>query len=131
MTQTREVDAFSKIVPQDDIIHLALPLARTLRYAAALRGVPRSPDLGGFHGLPGARRFPADRGGHSKCVWSGTALWPPDKVDYTCGASPAAVLSLSSRRSCQHRYVPVAQRPVRARQAVGRRARTNIVGSYQ
>jgi len=27
-------------VPQDDIIHLALPLARTLRYAAALRGVP-------------------------------------------------------------------------------------------
>jgi len=29
-------------VPQDDIIHLALPLARTLRYAAALRGVPRA-----------------------------------------------------------------------------------------
>ncbi|HEX6450877.1 MAG TPA: ATP-binding cassette domain-containing protein [Trebonia sp.] len=27
-------------VPQDDIIHLALPLARTLRYAAALREVP-------------------------------------------------------------------------------------------
>jgi ABC-type multidrug transport system ATPase subunit/ABC-type multidrug transport system permease subunit len=27
-------------VPQDDIIHLALPLARTLRYAAALRGMP-------------------------------------------------------------------------------------------
>lgn len=27
-------------VPQDDIIHLALPLERTLRYAAALRGVP-------------------------------------------------------------------------------------------
>jgi ABC-type multidrug transport system ATPase subunit len=27
-------------VPQDDIIHLALPLARTLRYSAALRGVP-------------------------------------------------------------------------------------------
>ena len=27
-------------VPQDDIIHLELPLARTLRYAAALRGVP-------------------------------------------------------------------------------------------
>jgi ABC-type Mn2+/Zn2+ transport system ATPase subunit len=27
-------------VPQDDIIHLTLPLARTLRYAAALRGVP-------------------------------------------------------------------------------------------
>ena len=27
-------------VPQDDIIHLALPLARTLRYAAALRAVP-------------------------------------------------------------------------------------------
>jgi ABC-type multidrug transport system ATPase subunit len=26
-------------VPQDDIIHLTLPLARTLRYAAALRGV--------------------------------------------------------------------------------------------
>jgi len=42
---------------------------------------------------------PADRGGHSKCVWSGTALWPPDKVDYTCGASPAAVLSLGSRLS--------------------------------
>jgi ABC-type multidrug transport system ATPase subunit len=29
-------------VPQDDIIHLALPLARTLRYAAALRGVARA-----------------------------------------------------------------------------------------
>jgi ABC-type multidrug transport system ATPase subunit len=29
-------------VPQDDIIHRALPLARTLRYAAALRGVPRT-----------------------------------------------------------------------------------------
>jgi ABC-type multidrug transport system ATPase subunit len=29
-------------VPQDDIIHLALPLARTLRYAAALRGVSRA-----------------------------------------------------------------------------------------
>ena len=29
-------------VPQDDIIHLTLPLARTLRYAAALRGVPRT-----------------------------------------------------------------------------------------
>ena len=27
-------------VPQDDIIHLSLPLARTLHYAAALRGVP-------------------------------------------------------------------------------------------
>jgi ABC-type multidrug transport system ATPase subunit/ABC-type multidrug transport system permease subunit len=27
-------------VPQDDVIHLALPLARTLRYAAALRAVP-------------------------------------------------------------------------------------------
>ena len=27
-------------VPQDDVIHLTLPLARTLRYAAALRGVP-------------------------------------------------------------------------------------------
>jgi ABC-type multidrug transport system ATPase subunit len=27
-------------VPQDDIIHLTLPLARTLHYAAALRGVP-------------------------------------------------------------------------------------------
>src|SRR6201996_720750 len=27
-------------VPQDDIIHLTLPLARTLRYAAALREVP-------------------------------------------------------------------------------------------
>jgi ABC-type multidrug transport system ATPase subunit len=27
-------------VPQNDIIHLALPLARTLRYAAALREVP-------------------------------------------------------------------------------------------
>jgi ABC-type multidrug transport system ATPase subunit len=27
-------------VPQDDIIHLALPLERTLRYAAALRDVP-------------------------------------------------------------------------------------------
>jgi ABC-type multidrug transport system ATPase subunit len=27
-------------VPQDDIIHLVLPLARTLRYAAALREVP-------------------------------------------------------------------------------------------
>jgi ABC-type multidrug transport system ATPase subunit len=29
----------SGYVPQDDIIHLSLPLARTLRYAAALRGV--------------------------------------------------------------------------------------------
>jgi ABC-type multidrug transport system ATPase subunit len=29
-------------VPQDDVIHLALPLARTLRYAAALRAVPGS-----------------------------------------------------------------------------------------
>lgn len=29
-------------VPQDDIIHLALPLGRTLRYAAALREVPSS-----------------------------------------------------------------------------------------
>jgi ABC-type multidrug transport system ATPase subunit len=29
-------------VPQDDVIHLALPLARTLRYAAALRAVPSS-----------------------------------------------------------------------------------------
>jgi len=29
-------------VPQDDVIHLTLPLARTLRYAAALRGVPGS-----------------------------------------------------------------------------------------
>jgi len=27
-------------VPQDDIIHLALPLKRTLHYAAALRHVP-------------------------------------------------------------------------------------------
>ena len=27
-------------VPQDDVIHLTLPLARTLRYAADLRGVP-------------------------------------------------------------------------------------------
>src|SRR5215471_3722456 len=27
-------------VPQDDIIHVALPLERTLRYAAALRDVP-------------------------------------------------------------------------------------------
>ena len=27
-------------VPQDDVIHLALPLGRTLRYAAALRAVP-------------------------------------------------------------------------------------------
>jgi ABC-type multidrug transport system ATPase subunit len=27
-------------VPQDDVIHLTLPLARTLRYAAALRAVP-------------------------------------------------------------------------------------------
>ena len=29
-------------VPQDDVIHLTLPLARTLRYAAALRAVPSS-----------------------------------------------------------------------------------------
>ena len=29
-------------VPQDDVIHLTLPLARTLRYAAALRAVPRA-----------------------------------------------------------------------------------------
>lgn len=27
-------------VPQDDIIHLALPLARTLRYSARMRGIP-------------------------------------------------------------------------------------------
>src|SRR5215472_1732916 len=31
-------------VPQDDIIHAALPLQRTLRYAAALRGVPNPPE---------------------------------------------------------------------------------------
>jgi hypothetical protein len=59
---------------------------------------------------------PADRGGHSKCVWSGTALRPPDKVDYTCGTSPAAVLSLSSRLS------PASITTCADRRIVGRRS---------
>jgi hypothetical protein len=42
----------------------------------------------------GAASAASNRGGHSKCVWFGTGAVPPDKVDYTCGTSPAAVLSL-------------------------------------
>ncbi|HEY7277352.1 MAG TPA: ATP-binding cassette domain-containing protein [Trebonia sp.] len=49
-------------VPQDDIIHLALPLARTLRYAAALRGVPGAAVDGVLRTLELAGRSPVPVG---------------------------------------------------------------------
>ena len=106
VTQTREVDAFSKIVPQNDIIHLALPLARTLRYAAALRGVPGRPIWAVFTVCPRQGGFRPTGAATASASGPGPALWPPDKVDYTCGTSPAAVLSLGSQLPKKHSAAP-------------------------